>query len=381
MGAALARGYGALAGFGFIGAAVLAVPSTLLLDPIPEPAAYGVTLAGVATGFALMALPWGRLDLRWLHLVALLATVQAAAAVAVFGQAYVAFFFLIAVGVAYVVPTPRELLAQFAAIGAALVAPVFYGPASPKETLQLALVVYPLLALTGGIFAYLRQRMVADRRSYALFAQETLALAQRIAGSPLPAVESDPAAQSRLPSWSRRGVSTRAAGILAAVFAAPLLTAGLAAAGMKLPPAADDAFARVGIDLPNQGPGADTAEASERVQDAGRDRDRPEDGRANDRVRSGPEGQGQRSRKGGGQRGRGGTASPGGEGPNRPHDGNGEVQRPAPEGTPDRPTRPSQPDPSGSRGGPLEQALDDTLGNIGGLLAPDGDGVKLPLPQ
>ena len=103
----LTRGYGTLGGLGIIGAALFAVPSTLLLEPLPDPDAYLSTLAGLATGFVCLALPWERMNPRWLHLFGVLATVEAAWAVAVFGQAYVAFYFLIAVSVAYMAANAR----------------------------------------------------------------------------------------------------------------------------------------------------------------------------------------------------------------------------------------------------------------------------------
>ncbi len=268
--ATLSRGYGTLAGLGFIGAAVLAVPSTLLLEPRPPGQDYLVTVAGLFTGLVCMSLPWERLDLRWLHVVGVLATVQAAAAVAVFGQPYSAIFFLIAVGVAYIVPDNRGLVAHLLFIGVALFAPVLYGPASVEETLQVGLVVYPLLALTAGVVAYLRQRLVADHRSYRLFAEETLALAQRIGGTPVPSVPRRPAEGIGLPEWSRLRVSTRASGAAAFVLAVPLVTAGLAAAGMKVPAFAADALGEVGIELPNQEHGTSDPAIATRVQLGGR---------------------------------------------------------------------------------------------------------------
>lgn len=248
----LSRAYGTLAGLGFIGAAVLAIPSTLLLEPRPPAESYLITVAGLFTGLVLMTLPWERMDPRWLHAVGVLATVQAAGAVAVFGQAYTAFFFLIAVAVAYMVPDRKGLLFHFIVIGIALFGPVVYGSASPAATVQVALVVYPLLALTGGTFAYIRQRVVADNRSYQLFAEETLALAQRIAGSPLPAVDRRSREELDLPAWSRLRVPARVSGAAAGLLAVPLLTATLAAAGVKLPTVATQALDEVGIDLPNQ---------------------------------------------------------------------------------------------------------------------------------
>ena len=268
--ATLSRGYGTLAGLGFIGAAVLAVPSTLLLEPRPPGQDYLVTVAGLFTGLVCMSLPWERLDLRWLHVVGVLATVQAAVAVAVFGQPYSAIFFLIAVGVAYIVPDFRGLAAHLLFIGVALFAPVVYGPAGVEATLQVGLVVYPLLALTAGVVAYLRQRLVADHRSYRLFAEETLALAQRIGGTPVPSVPRRPAEGIGLPEWSRLRVSARASGAAAFVLAVPLVTAALAAAGMKVPAFAADALGEVGIELPNQEHGSSDSAIATRVQLGGR---------------------------------------------------------------------------------------------------------------
>jgi len=213
------------------------VPSTLLLDSVAATEAYLVTVAGLATGLACMALPWERMDPRWLHLVGALATVQAAAAVAVFGQSYMAFFFIIAMAVAYMVPDAKGFFAQVLLIGLALFGPVVYGPASAESTIQMGLVTYPLLILIAGIFSSLRRRMVADQRSHRLFAEETLALANRIAGSPMPGVKhsQEPPEQIDLPGWTRLRVSARLSGIAACVLALPLLTSGLAAAGVKLP--------------------------------------------------------------------------------------------------------------------------------------------------
>ena len=106
----LTRGYGTLGGLGIIGAAVFAVP---------EHAAPGATASwdglllddrGAHDRPGLHGLPWERIDPRWLHVVGVLATVEAAWAVAVFGQAYLALFFLIAVSVAYMTPDARSLL-------------------------------------------------------------------------------------------------------------------------------------------------------------------------------------------------------------------------------------------------------------------------------
>lgn len=274
----LTRGYGMLAGLGIIGAAVFAVPSTLLLEPLPPAEAYLSTVAALTTGLVCMALPWERMDGRWLHLFGVLATVEAAWAVAVFGQAYLALYFLIAVSIAYVTPDARSLVPHLLLIGLAIFGPAVYGPEDVRSTLQMGLVVYPLLVLTAGIFAYLRQRMVADHRSYRLFAEETLALADRIAGRPL-SLQSGPARDlDDLPDWSRYRISARASAVAAAIFAVPLLTAGLATAGVKLPSFAADTFGDVGIELPNQGSASDEVEAVTTEQSAPADDTRASNG-------------------------------------------------------------------------------------------------------
>ncbi len=260
----LTRGYGTLAGLGIIGAALLAVPSTLLLDPAPPPEAYLSTVAGLVTGLACIALPWERMDPRWLHLVAVLATVEAAWAVAVFGRTYLAFFFLIAVAIAYVTPGTKSLLPHLTLIGAAIFGSVLYGPESPRSTLQVALIIYPLLVVTAGIFSYLRQRMVSDHRTYRLFAEETLSLANRIAGTPVSAPQTRQlAGDADLPAWSRLRVSARASAAAACILALPLIGSGLAVAGVKLPGFATDYFGSVGIELPNQDAASEADASSE----------------------------------------------------------------------------------------------------------------------
>ncbi|MEJ7875890.1 MAG: hypothetical protein WKF62_04450 [Solirubrobacterales bacterium] len=372
----LSRGYGTLAGLGIIGAAILAVPSTLLLDPLPSSESYLVTVAGLVTGLICMALPWERMDFRWLHVVGVVATVEAAAAVAVFGQSYTAFFFLIAVAVAYVTPEPKMLLAHLFVVGVALFGPVAWGPAGALENLQVALVAFPLLCLSTGTFSYLRRRMVADRNSYRVFADETLSLATRIAGHPLSAGPSVGGDDLDLPSWSRRlSVSARVSGAAACVLALPLVTAGLAEAGVRLPAFAADTLGSVGIELPNQEGSGDEAEAAiDSMHTPPRFTDDYELGSS---------------------RAPGSGAAARGDGRRRGTPGSGEEPDPKPEsvavtGGAEDPgaTSASTPSPvggspdsssgvSGGAGGGvgLGGALDDTLGDVGGALDDTLDGI------
>jgi hypothetical protein len=75
------------------------------------------------------------------------------------------------------------------------------------------------------------------------------------------------------PSRRRSGARRRLALVALAVAALPLVTAGLAVAGVKLPAAVDDAFQTVGVDLPNQ-----TDSAGQGDSDADRDQGSGNDG-------------------------------------------------------------------------------------------------------
>ena len=359
VGPTLARAYGTLAGFGFIGVALLTLPSTRLLDPLPAPEAYLLTLAGLVTGLVCIAVPWDRLDPRWLHAIGVVATVEAAATVAVFGQPYVAFFFLIAVLVAYVAPDGRTLGLQLGLICVALFGPVLYGPEDARTALSIALVVTPVLLLTAGLFSYLRLKMVHDRRAYHRFAEQTLVLSSQIAGRQLgPSgvlAEAEPAQRlSRV-----RPPAALVAGI-AAILGLPLFAGGLAAAGVRLPELAREPFESLGIELPNQeSDPAPTAEARARGDAA---RAAPGDVTRRDGSDSGtPEGAAAQLEATGAARPEGAApaAEPATNPPPTPPPPSGEGE-PAPE--------PAQPPVGGPLESPLTDLLDDATDGLQGIL-------------
>ena len=86
--------------------------------------------------------------------------------------------------------------------------------------------------------------------------------------------------------WSRR----RLAAVALAVAVLPLLTAGLAVAGVRLPAVAENAFEAVGVDLPNQGRSGSSDDPADADQGSGNDGEpaRLPGGRA--RLREGSQG-------------------------------------------------------------------------------------------
>ena len=144
--------------------------------------------------------------------------------------------------------------------------PVVYGPEDARSTLQLALVVYPAPGPDRGIFAYLRQRMVADHRSYRLVRRGDACSCgpdRRNPGRRAPGASTSVEGPD-LPAWSRLPISARASAAAALrPRPCPLIGSGLAVAGVKLPGFAASPSATVGIELPNQDAESEAAAAGE----------------------------------------------------------------------------------------------------------------------
>jgi len=248
------RAEGRLAGILFIVCPLVSLPGALLIQP---PALAFLSLVGVALliGLVCLALPWERMSRAWLHVPAVIATVEVTALVAVSDRSFAFFFIFIAIYAAFVSRRPAELLAQLALIALGLLAPLVYESANTRATLQLALVAIPALAISAGMVMYLRERLEEDRRAYRRFAQEALSIAARIRGQepePVdPALLQPTFAALPLPqvptSWRRATVAT-----VGAAVAVASLPVALAAAGVSLPGFAKEPFERLGIELPNQ---------------------------------------------------------------------------------------------------------------------------------
>jgi hypothetical protein len=121
------------------------------------------------------------------------------------------------------------------------------------------------------------------------------------------------------PTRRRSSARRRLALIALAIAALPLVTAGLAVAGVKLPAAVDDAFQTVGVDLPNQ-----TDSAGQGDSDADRDQGSGNDGTPGASPAAEPGGD--KAVKGGKRRGNGppdhsnagGNPNPGSSSSNKP---------------------------------------------------------------
>jgi hypothetical protein len=176
--AARAREYGHLAGWLFIGGSLLSLPSSALMEPAAEPGYYLLTALGVATGLACLRIPWQRFGRSVFHLVAVIAAVEVAAAVALFDPLYQYFLFLIAVYVAYVYPSWRDVIPQMLFLSAVLCLPLLYD--DPRAFLPYVVSAIPVLISSAAMVAYLRAELQRNLRRNVRLAGEANELASRI---------------------------------------------------------------------------------------------------------------------------------------------------------------------------------------------------------
>ena len=161
-----------LAGLLFVAGSVTTIPGTFLLDDPIEPWKYAFTAFGVLTGLVCLAIPWQRVDERWLAVVPVVATIEVAGAVALTHFVFTYLFFFVAIYVALVFPTPRQMAPFLVLICIALMAPLAYDDAPIRETLLWPLVVAPAIILTALVVAKLTSGLEASRDAYRRLSSE-----------------------------------------------------------------------------------------------------------------------------------------------------------------------------------------------------------------
>jgi diguanylate cyclase (GGDEF)-like protein len=117
---------GRLAGWLYLGGSVIALPADYFMHAPSVLSVILLTLMGLVTGAACLALPWERLSERWLHAVAALATLEVTTSVVVVGSKGVmltGFYPLVATIVAYGFRDRRLVALHTALILAARVIP------------------------------------------------------------------------------------------------------------------------------------------------------------------------------------------------------------------------------------------------------------------
>ena len=160
------RGAWRLGGILFIGGSLSTTPALLLLEKPVEPWVYGLTLLGVLSGLVCMMIPWQRVDERWLAAVPILATVEAAVAIAATSEVFTYLYFFVALFVALVFPSARRMGPFLALILVALVLPLTYDTEPVRRTLVWILATAPGVIFIAFVVARLTANLQASREEY-----------------------------------------------------------------------------------------------------------------------------------------------------------------------------------------------------------------------
>lgn len=159
------RGYWKLAAILFAGGGIGAVVPDILHQPSHPVWVYLLPWLAVASGAVCWFIaPFARR--RWLHLVAITATIEIAVTVAFADQIFSIYYTFIAIFVAYMFSDRRAIAAHIGFAALVSFAPLIYDPDGARESLIRALVLAPTLILAGGAVAYLRERLEASEDRY-----------------------------------------------------------------------------------------------------------------------------------------------------------------------------------------------------------------------
>jgi diguanylate cyclase (GGDEF)-like protein len=127
---------------------------------------YVVPAAAIVTGLICLVIPWWRIDERWLALVPVAATIEIAAAVALSHFVFTYLYFFVALYVALVFPSTRQMVPFMVLVAIALFAPLLYSGRSDEQTLLWALATAPGIFLTAVVVARLTSGLEQSREAY-----------------------------------------------------------------------------------------------------------------------------------------------------------------------------------------------------------------------
>lgn len=138
-------------------------------DALHEPAHAATIFLLPLLAFVSSAVVWvlaTHLPRRYLHVIAVVATVEIALTVGLADQVFAPYYTFIGIFVAYVFWSRRAIAWHIAFAVLCAFAPVLYEPDQARDNLIQALVLAPTLILAGGTVAFLRERLAASEDRY-----------------------------------------------------------------------------------------------------------------------------------------------------------------------------------------------------------------------
>ena len=149
----------------FIGGGVGAIPPDALHSPAHPPAIYLLPLLAIVSGVVCWLIA-GRAPRQWLHITAVVATLEIALTVGLADQRFSAYYTFIAIFVAYVFRDRRWIAAHIGFAALLSFAPLLYADETARDGLLRALILVPTLSIAGITVAFLRERLEASEERY-----------------------------------------------------------------------------------------------------------------------------------------------------------------------------------------------------------------------
>jgi diguanylate cyclase (GGDEF)-like protein len=161
---------GRCAGILFLAAAVVSVPTNLLLPG--EHAGWSIyfgPLISALVGAACLAAPWQRMSGIWLHLIPPFAALEIAVTVEALGEhgdVYLWHLVVTSVFVGYAFRRRAAVAAHMTVVGTAILLTPFLGPEAETAEVVRAIVAVPTLFGAAGVVAWLREGLEAREREH-----------------------------------------------------------------------------------------------------------------------------------------------------------------------------------------------------------------------
>ena len=154
----------------FFGGGLGAIPSDALHQPAHPATVYLLPLLALISG-TVCWLVSTRLAGRWLHVMAVVATIEVALTVALADDVFAIYYVFVAVFSAYVFESRAAIGAQIGFASLAALAPIVYEPETARETLIQGFALIPTLVLAGGAVTLLRERLKASEELHRQLAE------------------------------------------------------------------------------------------------------------------------------------------------------------------------------------------------------------------
>lgn len=154
-----------LAAILFAGGGLGAVLPDALHDPPHPLTIFLLPLLALVSGAACWWLA-GRLSHPWLHLVAVIATLEIALTVSLADQGFVTYYTFIAIFSAYVFRDRRWIAVHIGFAAILSFAPLLFSDETTRQGLLRGLVLVPTLIMAGVAVAFLRERLAASEDRY-----------------------------------------------------------------------------------------------------------------------------------------------------------------------------------------------------------------------